>query len=231
MLGRELRCQQTSSKKMPYDASHIYRTALDDLSDDDIIWIHLNARPVISCSDYALLSTLGGTLEEKRAAAARDRSNVIVPTLATFAVIDQIGSTYERPSRPVVEGQGVNAIKRCLHHFTPFQYHNDEVKALNAFRNAMMHDASLVDRGPNGKGPFHRFSFCRDLETLIRLPANAWDGQWGRAPLTLINRERLHQLADEIVASLRQSFLDGDLTCRIDIPALFDKYILKLPNR
>lgn len=215
---------------MTYNPSKLATKRLNDLDKNELVWIHMNGQAVSACAEHLVLSTLGATLDELRATAHNQRSNVIVPTLATFAVLDQIGSTYERKRRPEIRDPNVNSIKRCLHFFTSRAYNDDEVKALYAFRNAMMHDASMVNTGREGNGPYYRFAFDKDQPTLIQLPATPWDGKWGSAPQTTINREKLHELAFEVQKSVRQAFETNELVVKIEKEELYDRYLLSLPK-
>ncbi len=75
---------------------------------------------------------------------------MIVPMLAAFAILDQIGESYGFTDTMVGEPPATAAIKRALHHFPlplgPLSA--DEVQALYMMRNGLMHDAaySLEER-------------------------------------------------------------------------------------
>lgn len=216
---------------MTYSPANIHKTDLNDLSPDDLIWLHLNASPTTGCATHRILSTLGLALSEVRSAAARERTNTFLPLLGLFTALEQIGNTYGNDVKMKTENADWSGIKKAIHNFSDMSGDSDECKAIYALRNSIVHNGSIASRGRinsegEATGPFHRFGFNPEAKEVIELPQTAWDGTWGAAPYTFINISLFHILVDDILKEVQNHFLQKNLHLRVSLNELFDSFLI-----
>ncbi|WP_183007364.1 hypothetical protein [Achromobacter sp. UMC71] len=135
------------------------------------------------------------------------------------------------------ENPAWSGIKKALHHFSHIPGDSDECKALYGLRNALVHNGSIATRGRldsagNAQGPFHRFSFeTRGAGgSVVEFPPTPWDGAWGKAPYTVLNKDRFYDLVEEVVRNVKGLFINGGLQVRITSDELVDSFIMTLPH-
>lgn len=189
-------------------------TLLQSLSLDEIVYCHLTEQFHIETKAHIVHSCLHDVETEMRQARGRYLTANYAPLLAAFAILDQIGSCYRDKAMPQHPNQG-QSIHRALYYFGRMAPMSDEVRALYAFRNGLVHDASLTSH--TRAGEWYIFRYKPSLPTIIKLAKKPWDGtaaNLGPDTLTLLNVRMLTNAVSEALNLVRK--------CRLDRPADLD---------
>lgn len=114
-------------------------------TEHEIFYLHLNAINQVVVDDLIIISTLAHALKEANHSRSYEKSTPFNPVMGYMSVLDQLGNCYSLKSKSTSVTGG---IKRALELFGP-ALSSDEIKALYAIRNAIMHNSSLINLGEN----------------------------------------------------------------------------------
>lgn len=183
---------------------------------------------------FLYISTLLRAQREMNSARGNNNSQMIIPLLAAFAILDQIGECYGFHSTVVGEPAPKPAIKRALHHFplpwgTPLS--TQEMQALYVMRNGLMHDAGFSSQEERGAKRSMIFRHDIEMENVVTLPARVWNGAPDdvcRETITWVNPDLIIWVADSAIGRLGQALglSDPDLYVRLDPQVISAKYLL-----
>jgi hypothetical protein len=179
---------------------------------------------------YFYSSSLEHALREMNSAGARHNSQLIVPLIAAFAILDQVGECYALHSR--LQGEPQNAIKRSFHHFAPKSEPIDprEAHALYMLRNGLVHDASLTSLDRKAKA-WWVFRMANHIDRLSVPPRRMWTGKAEDISLetiTWVNPERLidfvNLVRSRLILAVRTA--DRDFHPRLAPEVIASRYLL-----
>ncbi|HYS38272.1 MAG TPA: hypothetical protein VEO01_21860, partial [Pseudonocardiaceae bacterium] len=129
---------------------------------------------------------------------------------------DQVGTSF------TLVGAGITT--PAIHHALRTFSSEDEptIDALYALRCALVHDYSLANVAPNGNPQrTHLFRLDANATTpLIQFPSARWDGNYASVTPeneTLVNLQKVGDLAVSVVARLRTEHDAGNLDIRLDL--------------
>ena len=179
------------------------------LDQDEIVYCHLSLRQPERTLDFFVTSCLEAIETEMRQSRGTRLTANYVPLLAAFAILDQIGSCYADKRNPV-HPSGGSAIHHALYHFAGMDPMSEEVKALYALRNGLVHDASLTSYAKK-TGQWYIFRYDHKLACAIKLPATPWDGTasgLGGSPITFINPRLFTDQVSEALSTLKSCYIE-----------------------
>lgn len=195
-----------------YDQKRLF-----SLAESEIVFLHLNARNTIATKDFFVQSTLPIVVGEARHAINNIYSKNILPCLGAFAALDQVGTAYSSTALAPYSDPKGSGIKKALYYFAGFTENGPETKALYLFRNGIVHDGSLVAHTPNGK--LHQWcSYDDSIPDAVQLPKTAWDGTDTNLTddtVTLINPQKLLELAEKVLSSVERANAAGQLNINL----------------
>lgn len=200
--------------------NQISRKPLVDLSIEELAYLHLDDVDLPRVvADGSIRSSIAGLVAEIRKTQSIDAARIFSPLYGAFALLDQIGSTYQNKTRAPYKDASASGIKKALYHFCGFPENSEEVKAIYGLRNSLMHDGSVLFRGrlKDGKwtGPFHHFRLGSKASNIVEMPKQAWNGKLEDLDpskhATLINQSRLTEVAVNAVGQARRLLMSGDL--------------------
>lgn len=190
------------------------------LDDAKVTWLHLlevGGDGTIAQGDppFLYISTLLQAQREMNSARESSNSQMIVPLLAAFAILDQIGDCYAFKQTMPGEPAESMPIKRALHHFPPTlgPLSPDQMQALYVMRNGLMHDASFSSSERFGLKRNMIFRHDIQMEEVVVLPGRDWDGTPGdvsRATITWVNPDMIVWIANTAISRLAQALKLGD---------------------
>lgn len=209
------------------------------LDDAKVPWLHLleiGGDGTIAQGEppFLYISTLVRAQGEMNSARGNHNSQMIVPLLAAFAILDQIGECYGFHSTVASEPAPKPSIKRALHHF-PLPWGSplstEEVQALYVMRNGLMHDAGFSSKEDRGAKRNMIFRHDIELENVVTLPARVWNGAPDdvcRETITWVNPDLIIWIADSAIGRLGQALKlnDPDLYVRLEPQVIAAKYLL-----
>lgn len=161
------------------------KKTLQQLSLNELASIHLDLhghRQEIA--DGWIQSSMGILATDLTQSKGRIHTAFYSPLYGSFALLDQIGEIYANTSIAPCPNPAASGIKKALYYFGGMQFDCDEMKALYALRNALVHNGSILTRGlfdnkkNTWKGPFYRFRWNKRLEKPISLPKELWNGDF-----------------------------------------------------
>lgn len=209
------------------------------LEDSKVPWLHLleiggDGTLAQGEPPFLYISTLVRAQREMNSTRGNTNTQMIVPLLAAFAILDQIGKCYGFYSKVAGEPDAKPSIKRALHHF-PLPWGSplsaEEMQALYVMRNGLMHDAAFSSREERGTKRSMIFRHDIEMENVVTLPARVWNGTPDdvcRETITWINPDLLIWIADSAIGRLGQALKlnDPDLYVRLDCQEIAAKYLL-----
>jgi len=206
---------------------NLKRTKLRDLSLDDTVYCHLSGHIEVT-EDFYLNSTLQLVELEMRQSRSRQMTANYAPLLTAFSILDQIGSCYADCALPAHPAGG-SSIHRALYYFGGMPPLGDDVKAIYALRNGLVHDGSLTCETRSGDWYFFRYDHAMPLA--IKQSVVAWDGtaeQVGPNVTTWINPRVFTDLVSTVIHNIRKCFhmRNSDLVVHPGKTDLLHKYIL-----
>lgn len=181
-------------------------------------------------SDFLVESTLRVILQEARHCTQNVRSKQMMPALGCFALLDQVGNCYTRTRCEPYPHGNASGIKKALYYFGGFAADDAATKALYAFRNALMHNASLRN---DYHGKHHAFRYDGSIPTAVAPAAREWDGDVATlddSTLTVVNPGRLVDLADGVVRALNECLDAGTLATDLTKAEIAERYLLLAPR-
>lgn len=200
----------------------MHNKTLQELTLQELASVHLHPyyHP-ISIADGLIWSSLGPLVTEIQQSRSMIVTGFFSPLYGAFALLDQIGSVYSNTARQDLINEKASGIKKALYYFGGMAFDSDEMKALCSLRNSLVHDGSLLCRGKydqrqsRWKGPFYRFSHCKELKSPVKPSLAAWDGNLNNissAVTTEINTREISELSIKAVYSARKCLEDGTLS-------------------
>lgn len=162
-------------------------------------------------------SSLIAVLTDARGATGRnpDTGSVVNPdntrswlgATGYLILLDQVGTCFLRAGMHVAAD---NPIARALKQFSHVT-DDAHVDAIYALRHALAHDYALFNANSKHPSRQHAFNFTSDDHTpLVVLPRRPWSGSYDAGAsipleeITVVNLQALGDLAEEVVANLRQ---------------------------
>ena len=203
-----------------------------ELDQKEVIAIHLDRGGPSFTTDFLIESTLGVILRETRHCINFNNANKIMPSLGSFALLDQVGNSYyrsgEKPYQEAAQDAKANdsAIKKALYYFGGFGANDAATKSIYAFRNALVHNASLKNEW---KGVHHCFRHDSSVSSVVVPAAQPWNGQMDTLDdntITLVNPTRLVELVTKMVDTLNECLETGTLKTELTISDLVGNYLL-----
>lgn len=205
----------------------IRQKRLQDLDVQDLMTIHLSNVRIIETQDFAVHSCLHTLEENMMHSISNDHIYPYCNLLCAFAILDQIGSTYEPITKTSV-ATAQNGIKKALHYFSGYQESSRETKALVAFRNGIMHDGSFTNFSRHEK-KHYIFRLKKDQADVINVAAEEWDGSGSSLRpevFSYINRDQFHRLTLDVLLSVKNMLSSNNLKANIRSEDFLHKFIL-----
>jgi hypothetical protein len=208
------------------------------LPDAKVAWLHLlevggDGTIAQGAPPFLYISTLLRAQREMNSAREQSNTQMIVPLLAAFAILDQLGECYGFSETLPGEPPANAPIKRALHHF-PLPWGTlsaDEMHALYMMRNGLMHDAafSSIERGGQKRSMIFRHDIR--MEKMVVLPVRDWNGKPDdvcRETITWVNPDLLIWVANSAIGRCGQALKLGDpnLEIRHDPQVIAARYLL-----
>jgi|GEM_PF-2484468 len=206
----------------------------DELSDDEVIDIHINCYNIAELKDFLVMSSIRRMEAEAHRAVSYENSRIFLPAMACFSILDQIGKTYCRLDMPKYPegGKMVSGIKKAAYYFLGCEANDLKTKTLYAFRNAVMHEASFANSDKNGN--HYWFRIHKEVDEAVKVAANKWDGEPGSqtdSNCSRINPKILVEVTSKALSDLASYLEKG--TLKMDHPegveGIKANYLLRLP--
>lgn len=199
------------------------------LAVDEIVWLHLSGRSPEYTADYFVHSALKEVETTMRHTNQNLHSEVFGPLLCAFAILDQLGTSYADKRRPTYTGKNTSIMK-ALHYFGEPSLKADDIEHLYMLRNGIVHDASFTSHTPS-KSHWYIFRFDKELPSVIKVPAKAWDGTTAditSATTTYVNRRKLVDMTTNAIEAVRDLLLTDSTNLDILVPKdeIMHKYLL-----
>jgi hypothetical protein len=220
-----------------------HNTALLDAA--KVPWLHLlgvGGDGTIAQGEppYLYISTLLRAQGEMNSARTLTNTQMIVPLLAAFAILDQVGECYASKETLPGEPSKEAPIKRALHHF-PLPWGTlsaDEMHALSMMRNGLMHDASFSSKERGGQKRAMIFRHDIEMAEVVKLPVRGWNGKpedVRRETITWVNPDLIIAIANFAIGRLGQALKLNDpaMVIRLDPQEIAARYLLwhqKMPS-
>jgi hypothetical protein len=204
---------------------------VDELTLEELIAIHLSTSisPII-LKDAKIRSTFSILYQNIRSSMTRNNTNALIPYLSLCAILDQIGTCYDRKDlRPRYQ----NGIKRCLVNFGGFREDDEAIDIIYVLRNGLIHSVSLTswNRYTN---KHYLFGFNNNIESLYKNAETEWHGDYdvldsnGREKYTTqINVDKFMSLVDTCIDKANELNEESILMLRPNIgkKQLFYNYL------
>lgn len=208
------------------------------LDDTKVKWLHLlevGGDGSIGQGDpsFLYISTLLRAQQEMNSARELSNSQMIVPLLGAFAILDQIGECYAFQETMSDEPDARTPIKRALHHFPPTlgTLTSDQMQSLYVMRNGLMHDASFSSSERSGLKRNMIFRHDIQMEEVVVQPKRDWDGtpsDVSLEALTWVNPDLIIWMANTAISRSAQAVKldDPKLVIRLDPQVIAARYLL-----
>lgn len=212
----------------------LYTQKWSRLTEEEITFIHACADKSI-LEDCIVISTLYRTYKEANHAAFNDHSNVFLPLMGGFAILDQIGECYKPKGMSLCRDPNYNGIKKALFYFGGYGENDEETKALYAFRNSIMHDCSFVSHSPRDPTRNYWFRFQDDINGCVQLGSEPWNGDYSSCSdknITLVSRTNFRTLVHNLIRDLSNLHSSNqlDITLSGGANAIRSRYLMRLPR-
>jgi len=208
---------------------------LEELSLDELAYVHLNCSEFNVIKDAYLDSSLPLVINEIRHAKLQRYSQNFLPVTAAFTVLDQLGFCYSRKDIPAYSHTNASSIKKSLYYFCDFQENDRDTNTIYALRNSFLHTASILSKAEQNNQPNHRFVFDRSSQNLIKYPPVAWDGDFYNLQnemTTFINPEIFVEMAEKAVREACNHLYNDNLivTCESGEAEFFYRFLKSRPK-
>jgi len=209
-----------------------------ELTEKELIQIHLNASNPSFTKDFAVISTLATLLGEVRHAFNYEKSKNILPLIGMTTILDQLGNCYSSSRRPIFPNPKSSGIKKALYYFANLQQNDKKLEIIYALRNGITHNSSFISTNKNGieKGKNYIFHYDNNQTKLIINSAEEWDSELSNInsrTITLINPSLLLILIENCVVQANDDNEQNKLT--IDLikgkEELIHSFLHWLPNK
>ena len=172
---------------------------LMDLTQSEIVSVHLDTRARIETADMILESCLHSAEDGMRQSRGVLLIRNYAPLLCGFAILDQLGGCYSDKQKPALPSNKSGVIK-ALDHFSDYASGSSESDAIYLLRNCLVHDSALSGKSHRGDWAIFRYNW--EQPEAIRLPATPWDGTAANLTKDRITWVNPRKLTDEISAAL-----------------------------
>lgn len=197
---------------------HFKSRTLMELSVKELAYIHLEYRYPTNLKSCQVLSSLQSLNETLSASFNNSRTDIYVPLMVSFAILEQIGTIYQPKIR---NNKYENGIKKSLAAFSNFP--KSELNTLVTLRHGLLHDGSLVGVNQNTHTKvFFRLTTGKDR--VITPPDVIWDGVYRdnmEAYVTLIDLRALQRLVLGVVDTCRMMLISDKLSIATTEPKEF----------
>lgn len=212
------------------NAMKLYKKNVDELSEDEIIFIHLNNNHV-QMNDKPLHSTLAITLRGVNATWNNIYQRTLIPLVSLFAVLEQLGNAYDNSN--IIQDNKTNPIYRCIKNLAiDLQISLREIDALIAFRNLLFHEISIAGSSrsiEDKRLKYFYFNTSDSTSYLIKHPEIEWNGDYNELSpknTTIISRERLKDLAEHCVLAAEELRKEKQLKIKGEVKEFLYKYLI-----
>ncbi|WP_313599697.1 hypothetical protein [Pseudomonas sp.] len=210
----------------PGEISDYYGTkSTSQLSSEELANIHLDIGHRWHClTDGNISSNIYDLNEAVNAAFNNFRTKQYVPLLACFAILDQVGSLYQRAD---MESPYGNGIKKAFDSYSDLKS-PETLDTLVTLRHGLLHNGSLtcINRNTKTKVFFRMITNSKKIYTPSK---KQWDGIYhdSMADYTsFIDLKELHNKTKDILIECRRLLLNGKIDIKICAPReLFFKYL------
>jgi len=208
---------------------HFCSKNLDELSIEELAYVHLNRRHGRTILKNAeISSSLYDLIETAQASATNSRTRIYTPMLASFAILDQIGKAYRNKSKVTTYENGIKVALQIFGKYT-----KDEIEYLTTLRNGLYHDGSLLSKNINGKTNVV-FRLDSNISKTITMPRKPWDGIYHDSLddyISKINVISLMNDVEKIANDCLELLLDDNLVFQInDCREFFYKFLFASPR-
>lgn len=211
-----------------------------ELDEQEIIGLHVNdSFSNHFLKDSIIRSTLSFLHEAILHAFSNTRTQTLMPIMSILSLLEQLGICYNRVD---LETDKTNGIKRCLILFGGYSDDDEILDVLQALRNGLLHNVSLVSKAryPAQSNYIFRYANKGDnVDDVYKNPINNWDGNFstlsekGREQYTtLINVEKLKALFKQCIIKVKELNDDNLISIRLEggKEELFYTYLRSIPR-
>lgn len=215
----------------PGKISDYYRAkSTSQLSTEELANIHLDINRKWHClTDGNISSNIYDLNEAVNAAFNNARTEQYVPLLACFAMLDQIGSLYQRTD---IKSPYNNGIKKAFDSYSNFKS-PDDLEAIVTLRHGLLHNGSLTCINSRTETKVF-FRMIKNSKKIYTPPKKQWDGIYHDSMsdfTSLIDLRELHNTTKEIINECKRLLQDKKLEIKVCVPReLFFKYLFLSPR-
>lgn len=209
---------------------------IEQLTFEEMAFVHLNTSysPIL-VKNGLLRSTLSFIHQNIQHSLVFDYSKQLMPYLSLCAILDQLGSCYDRNDKP--NHKYTNGIKRALVNFGELNENDDMIDVLYILRNGLIHNVSLTSYDKFNK-KHYIFRYNSDIESIYQKAEVNWNGDYEALDnnrekfVTHINVEKLRDLVFNCVQKAYDLNQTGNLVLRLQggVRQLFYDYIQLFPR-
>jgi hypothetical protein len=181
---------------------------IEELNTRELIEVFLIERnEPIQFKYHEVRTTLSMTLEGVKENLKKLSTRNLLPIMGVFSVFDMLGSSFNNTDKTTNAG---SSIKRCLNFFVTSQLDRDDIEALYALRNSIVHNSSLISiaKYENKKSYFFRYN--SNLPSLLKHAESDWNGDFEELNgnqdkyTSEINIFKLNDLMQECLSNIRE---------------------------
>jgi hypothetical protein len=180
---------------------------IEELDNSELIEVFLIERnEPIQFKYDEVRTTLSMTLEGVKENLKKLSTRNLLPIMGVFSVFDILGSSFNNTEKTTNVS---SSIKRCLNLFVTSQLNKDDIEALYALRNSIVHNSSLISITKNENKKSYYFRYNSNLSTLLKHAESDWNGDFEELSgnqdkyTSEINIFKLNDLMQECLSSIR----------------------------
>lgn len=173
---------------------------------------------------HEVRTTLSITLEGIESSLKKLSLRNVLPVIGIFSVFDMIGTSFNHKEKTT---NANSSIKRSLNLFINSVLSNDDIKALYALRNSIVHNSSLASKSKFKNNENYFFRYNSTLNVLLKHSVEKWDGNFNSLDgnqdkfTTEINIFKLHELMKECLNNVRELNKQDKINLRYSGPLEF----------
>ena len=180
-------------------------------------------------------TTLSMTLEGIEENLQKLSTRNLLPIMGIFSVFDMLGSTFNHKEKSTTAN---SSIKRCLSFFAKNELPRNDVDALYALRNSIVHNSSLVSIAKYSSSKNYYFRYNSNLNRLIKHSTSDWNGNFDELDgnqgkySTEINIFELNNLMKECLNNIRELNLANKIELRYsELNEFYYHYFRSIKNK
>lgn len=180
-------------------------------------------------------TTLSMTLEGIKENLKKLSTRNLLPIMGIFSVFDMLGSSFNNTEKTTNAG---SSIKRCLNFFVTSQLDRDDIEALYALRNSIVHNSSLISISKYENKKNYYFRYNSNLSTLLKHADSDWNGDFDELNgnqdkyTSEINIFKLNDLMQECLSNVRNLNLRGKIELRYSgLQEFYYHYFRSIKNK